>query len=180
MSVLFLSALVVAFCAALNRVRGDDRWMRVSFRHDAAKRFPGRTLFYVAPAVGAVALIVQPWPIALAFAAGYAFWSVWGWGHILLRVGGQRPDRSPDFVEAALLMFPGSIMPVFARMLFALPATIAVAWLSGRPDFWIGAPAFAAVSTVAYHVLFRPIGASDWLRAELAIGALWGVLIVSA
>ncbi len=163
---------VVVVCAGLNRARGDDRWK--------PSWLPGRALFYVAPAIGAVALLVQPWPVALAFCAGYAFWAVWGWGHILMRVGGLRPDRPPDVIETALLALPGSILPVFARMSFILPGVIAIAWLTGRPDYWLTAPAFAAVATVTYHALFRPIGSHDWLRAELAVGALWGVLIITA
>ncbi|CAM5764780.1 hypothetical protein [Bosea minatitlanensis] len=163
---------IILACALLNRLRGDDRWKPAWL--------PGRALFYVAPAIGTVALLAQPWPVALAFAGGYVFWAVWGWGHILMRVGGFRPDRPPDAVERALLRLPGSILPIFARMLFALPAAIAVAWLSGRPEFWIAAPSFAAVATFAYHVLFRPIGAYDWLRAEFAIGGLWGLLIIGA
>lgn len=164
--------LVLILCACLNRVRGDDRWM--------PSWLPGRSLFYIAPAIGAVAALVQPWLVALAFAGAYGFWAVWGWGHILMRVGGRRPDRSPDMVEAALLALPGSLLPVFARMLFILPGLVAVAWLTGRPEYWLAAPAFAAVATVAYHILFRPISAMDWLRAEFVVGALWGVLIMGA
>lgn len=163
---------VLIACALLNRLRGDASWKPV--------RLPGRTLIYVAPAIGAVALLAQPWPVALAFAAAYAFWAVWGWGHVLTRVGGRRPDRSPDLVESALLALPGSLLPVFARMLFALPGVLVVAWLLGRPEFWLAAPAFAAVASIAYHVLFRPLQLLDWLRAEFVIGALWGVMIIGA
>ncbi|WP_336812209.1 hypothetical protein [Bosea sp. MMO-172] len=165
-------AFVILACAMLNRLRGDDSWMPSWLR--------GRALFYVAPAIGAVAWLVQPWPVALAFALGFALWAGPGWGHILMRVGGRRPDRSPDVMEAALLALPGSLAPVFARMMFILPTAIAVAWLTGRPEFWLAAPAFAAVATVVYHTLFRPLAAYDWLRAELVLGALWGILIVGA
>lgn len=165
-------AFIVLSSAILHRLRGDDRWKPEWLR--------GRALFYVAPAIGLLALLMHRWPVALAFASGYAFWAVWGWGHILLRVGGRRPDRSPDVVEAALLALPGSLAPVFARMMFILPMTIAVAWLTGRPEYWLAAPAFAALATIAYHALFRPLAAYDWLRAELVIGALWGILIIGA
>ena len=165
-----LATLVVVLCAALNRARGDARWMP-AWLH-------GRALWYVAAAMGLAALLVQPWPIALAFAVGYLFWAVFGWGHVLMRVGGRRPDRSPDVLEAALLALPGSLLPVFARMLFILPGVIAVAWLTGRPEFWLAGVSFAALATIAYHVLFRPLQPLDWLRAELVVGALWGVLIL--
>lgn len=72
-----ISLVVVAACAVLNRLRGDERWK--------PSWLPGRALFYVAPAIGTVALLAQPWPVALAFAAGYAFWAVWGWGHVQMR-----------------------------------------------------------------------------------------------
>jgi hypothetical protein len=163
---------VIIACACLNRLRGDASWKPEWLR--------GRALIYVTPAIGAVALLLQPWPIALAFAAAYALWAVWGWGHILMRVGGRRPDRSPDLVEAALLALPGSLLPVFARMLFILPGVIAIAWLAGRPEFWLAGVSFAALATIAYHVLFRPLNALDWPRAEFAVGALWGLLIVVA
>lgn len=169
---MWLATFVIVACAVLNRLRGDDSWKPIWLR--------GRALFYVAPAIGLLALTMQPWPVALAFAAGYAFWAAWSWGLILMRVGGHRPDRPPDVVQAALLALPGSLAPVFARMMFILPMTIAVACLTGRPEYWLAAPAFAALATIAYHALFRPLAAYDWLRAELVIGALWGVLIIGA
>lgn len=141
---------------------------------------PGRALFYVAPAIGAVALLAQPWPVAFAFAAGYAFWAVWGWGHVQMRVAGLHLERRPDVVEALLLRLPGRILPVFARMLFVMPATIAVAWLSGNAGFWRAGLVFAVCATTAFICLFLPLRSLDWLRAELAIGAFWGALIVGA
>nr|WP_047581719.1 hypothetical protein [Methylobacterium sp. ZNC0032] len=169
---MFAALLVLVLSAGLNRARGDARWM--------PSWLPGRALFCVAPAMGIVALLAQPWPVALAFAGGYLFWAVFGWGHVLMRVGGAQPDRSPDMIEAALLLLPGSILPVFARMLFVLPGVIAVAWLTGRPEFWLAGVSFAALATIAYHVLFRPLQPLDWLRAELVVGAFWGVLILIA
>lgn len=169
---LIVSALIISACALVNRARGDGAWK--------PEWLPGRALFYAIPMIGGLAWVVQPWPVALAFAAGYAFWAVFGWGHVLMRVGGLRPDRSPDAIEAALLALPGSILPVFARMLFILPGVLAVAWLTGRVEFWLAGPSFAAVATAAYHVLFRPLQTMDWLRAELFVGALWGVLILAA
>lgn len=172
--------LVIVLCSVLNRARGDDRWMREGFTETGAKHLPGRALWYVAPAIGLVALHTQPWPVAAAFAAGYLFWAVWGWGHILMRVGGTRPDCAPDVVESALLALPGSIVPLFTRMAFVLPGIVTVAWLTGWPEYWLAAPAFAAIATISYHVLFRPLQPLDWLRAEFFVGALWGVLIVGA
>lgn len=169
---MFSAILVLALSAGLNRARGDARWMPSWLK--------GRALWYVAPVLGLVVLLAQPWPVALAFAAGYLFWAVFGWGHVLMRVSGGRPDRSPNVVEGALLLLPGSILPVFARMLFILPGVIAVAGLTGRPEFWLAGVSFAGLATISYHILFRPLQPLDWLRAELIVGALWGVLILIA
>lgn len=163
---------LILLCAGLNRARGDDRWM--------PSWLPGRALWYVAPAIGAVALLAQPWPVALAFTGGYAFWAVWPWGHILMRVGGRRPNRSPGVVEAAILLLPGRILPVFARMLFVAPCAIVVAILTGQPSYWLAAPAFAAAATVTCLALLGELRSYDWFRTEIVIGALWGVLIVGA
>jgi len=162
---------IVLVCAVLNRLRGDASWKPVWLR--------GRALFYVAPAIGAVALLVQPWPVALSFAAGYAFWAVWAWGHILLRIGGASPpNRSPSVLEAALLLLPGRFLPVFARMLFVLPCVIAVAALADQPWYWLAGPAFAAAAAAAYLAFLEQPRSYDWFRAEVAVGALWGVLLL--
>jgi hypothetical protein len=165
----FLTVTMLLFCASLNRMRGDASWMPSWLR--------GRALYYVAPMIGGMALLYHPWPVALAFAVAYAFWAVWAWGHILSRVGGSVPDREPDPVERALMTLPGTLLPVFARMLFALPGIVLIAWLIGRPEFWLAGPAFAAAATLVYFWLFRPLSNLDWLRAEVLVGALWGVLI---
>ena len=167
-----IAALVIIACAVLNRARGDDRWK--------PSWLPGRALFYVAPAIAAVALLVQPWPVALVFGAGYAFWAVWGWGHVLMRVGGLKPDRSPDIVEAAILVLPGATSPVFARMAFVFPMVWAICAITGNDLFGAAALAFPAAASVIYRILFRPISSHDWLRAEVAIGCLWGVMILAA
>lgn len=167
-----LGLLVMALCAVLNRLRGDDSWK--------PSWLPGRALFYVAPAIGLVAWILLPWYVAAAFAVAYFLWAVSGWGFVLMRIGGLQPDRQPDAVEKILLMLPGTILPVFTRSLFVLPGVVLIAMLIGRPEYWLMAPIFAAVATVFYHVLLRPIGTYDWLRAELVIGALWAVMIVAA
>lgn len=175
-----IAFLIMILTSLLNRVRGDDTWMRHGFDPLAAKRIPGRALFYVTPAMFLVAWMWQPWSVALAFAAGYFFWAVWPWGFILAQVGGVRPIRYPHPVEKALLKLPGATLPLFARMLFILPACVAVAYLTGSIWFWLAALAFAVAATIVYRILFRPISSYDWLRAELAVGYLWGVLFLIA
>ncbi len=95
-----VSVLVVLACGAINRLRGDEAWK--------PSWMPGRALIYASPAIAAVSLAVQPWPIAIAFGAGYAFWAVWGWGFVLMRVGGRRPARNPDVVGHYRRRFPAS------------------------------------------------------------------------
>lgn len=168
--ILIACGLIVA-CALLNRVRGGG------FGGD---RLPGRALLWVAPIIGLLALTVQPWPVALAFAGGYLFWGLWSWGHVLAGIGGYVPARSPSTLEAALALAGPPLVQAFLRMLFVLPGVGAVAWLEGNALFLLAAPAFAAAATAVYAALFRPLGPADWQRAEIATGALWAILILAA
>ena len=165
------SAVVVIFaCALLNRVRGGGLY---------GDRLPGRALYWVAPAVGALVLLVSPWPVALAWAVGYLVWGLPGWGFTLSRLGGYAPDREPEGLDAALGRLP-TLLAVAVRMMLVMPAVAAVAWLIGDWRFLAAGPAFAAAATTIYAILFRPIGSHDWMRAELAVGVLWGALILVA
>jgi hypothetical protein len=166
---LLACGLAVA-CALLNRVRGGGLY---------GDLLPGRALLWVTPAIGLVAWVFNPWPIAIAFAGGYLLWGLPGWSYLLCRIAGIAPPRSASTLEAACCVAPGVIAPFFVRMLFVLPGVIAVAWLLGNWWFVLAAPAFAAAATAAYALLFRPIGMLDWPRAEFATGALWGLLILS-
>lgn len=164
-----IEAAIVFAAALLNRVRGGGF---------GGQYLPGRALFWVAPAVGLLALALNPWPVAVAFGLGYLAWGMPSWGHILARLGGYTPDREASWLERT---FEG-IWPrlaVFLRMLFVLPGVAAVAWLVGDWRFLLAAPAFAAAATAVYVILFRPIGSHDWMRAEVATGGLWGCLILS-
>lgn len=172
---MIVALLIVLACAVLNRMRGDDRWMPSWLR--------GRSLYYVAPAIGTVALFVQPWPVALAFGGGYFFWAVFSWGYLLLHAAGTAAfweEREPTRLESWLLRLPGRGLPLFARMLFVLPGVALVAWLTGAPFYALSAFAFAAASTAIWLWFLRPLGRLDWLRAEIAIGGLWGLLILGA
>lgn len=166
---LLACGLVVA-CALLNRVRGGGL---------GGDKLPGRALLWVAPAVGLLAWAVQPWPIALAFAAGFLFWGIWSWGHCLAGLGGYAPARSPSVLEDLLAFFGPPIVQTFLRMLFVLPGVAVVAWLLGNWWFLLAAPVFAAAATAVYAGFFRPLGPFDWARAEVAVGALWGLVILS-
>lgn len=161
---------IVLVCAWLNRVRGGGFW---------GDKLPGRALLWVSVAIGLVAWTVHPWPVAVAFGLGYLAWGVLAWSYILCRLAGIEPPRSPGIGEAFCMLAPGVVAPVFVRMLFVLPGVVAVAWLTGHWWFLAAAPAFAAAATAAYAGFFRPLGPYDWARAEVAVGALWGILILS-
>lgn len=165
-----LACGLVVGCALLNRVRGGG------FGGD---KLPGRALLWVAPVIGLLAWSIHPWPVALAFAGGYLFWGLWSWGHCLAGLGGYTPPRSPSTLEAALALCGPPLVQTFLRMLFVLPGVAVVAWLIGDWRFLLAAPAFAAAATAAYAGLFRPLGPMDWARAEVAVGACWGILILS-
>lgn len=165
-----IAALIVAASAALNRVRGGGF---------GGQYLPGRALLWVSVAMGLLAWLVSPWPVAVAFGLGYLAWGVLAWSYILCKLAGIEPPRSPGVGEAFCLLAPGTVAPVFVRMMFVLPGVTAVAWLIGDWRFLLAAPAFAAAATLAYAVLFRPLGTHDWMRAEIATGALWGALILS-
>lgn len=167
-----IGAFIIAACAILNRLRGDDGWMPSWLR--------GRALWYVAPAIAALAWPLHPWPVALGFGAAYLFWAVFGWGHVFGRLGGFQPDRSPDVVEAALLMLPGRILPAFARMLFVMPGAVLLAALSGDTHYIFAGMAFAVLATSAYALFLCTPRRIDWLRSEVAAGAAWGLMIVGA
>ncbi len=168
---LALACGLVVACAILNRVRGGGF---------GGQYLPGRALLWVSVAIGVVAWTIHPWPVAVAFGLGYLAWGVLAWSYILCRLAGIEPPRSPGLGEGFCLIAPGTVAPVFVRMMFVLPGVVAVAWLMGHWWFLAAAPAFAAAATAAYTLLFRPIGTHDWMRAEIATGLCWGLLILSA
>lgn len=167
---MFVGLFLVAACAVLNRVRGGG------FCGDA---LPGRALFWVAPVVGLLAWTVHPWTVSLAFAAGYLFWGLFSWGYTMAMLGGHYPDRPMSGLELFLAGF-GPYLGAVVRMLFVLPGVAAVSYLLSAPSFLLSAPVFALVSTEIYRQLFVSDDNDDWQNAEIATGALWGLLILSA
>src|SRR5690606_15688227 len=89
--------LTIAACAVLNRARGDDRWMRHGFDHRAAKRIPGRALWYVSPAFGCVALLCGHGLVAAAlWSLTVLVWGVGPWGYLIYAArpsNGKTPTR---------------------------------------------------------------------------------------
>lgn len=148
---MFSALFILALGAGLNRARGDDRWM--------PSWLPGRALWYVAPAIGVVALLAQPPLVAAAIALAYLAWGVPAWGAIydLGRLPGSRGDH----------------LRFFARMLLAVPVLLVFGWWGALLGLL-----FAGLSLASYELAWRwwpdnPI----WL-AEGVTGALWGGLIL--
>lgn len=180
----FLTALiVVALLAWINRVRGGGL---------GGQFLPGRALLWASVAVGLIATLVSPtvtvtlpywgpqtgaWPVGVAWGLGYLFWGLWSWGYAFAALGGIKPDRSPTVLENLLALFGPPVAQTFVRHLFVLVGVALVAWLIGNWWLLLAAPVFAAAATAVYTGLFRPLGTHDWMRAEIATGALWGILI---
>lgn len=156
-----LAALTVLACAALNRCRGDDRWMM--------GKLPGRPLYYVAPVIG---LVAWDWRFALAYLA----WGIPAHGRFFDL--GRLPDDfgregvKPSPFERVLiaLSFGSDYVAFFWRQALAVP----LLW-------WIVGPlslAFPPAVLAAYELAWRFGPRRPILYAELLTGALWGALIV--
>jgi hypothetical protein len=169
--------LVIAACAVINRLAGGG-WP-VTIAQGTPWRFAfGR--IQCAAAIGLVALALHPWPVALAFGAGFLFWRLFGWGHLIsLGRKSGATARPATGVDKILVESIGPHWGLFARMLFVLPGLIAVAYLMGNAALPLLTIPFAALAAGAYEIWWRikpdPIG-----PAEMSVGVLWGILIVSA
>lgn len=165
-----VAAAVILACAILNRLAGDARWMGKPAEGDGKGWLPGRPVFYVAPAIAAVALCVWPWWASLAFGGAFLFWRSFSWGH-LFGLGRFAPlDRPMPPLERTLLRLGGGNVyaALTLRHAFMLPLAIAQPW----------ALAFPPLATAAYEVGGRFFPRWPILVAEVLTGAIIGVLIV--
>ena len=169
MELLLQSILIIVCCAFLNRFRGGGF---------GANKLPGRPVYYVAPVIGLLSLTLYPYYIAITVALGYLLWGLFSWGYTLAALGGFKPNRPMTDIEEFFSKFT-PIVGAFIRMLFILPMSIALAWIISAPIFVASAPIFAIISVSIYALFFKPLNDMDWMRAEIATGALWGVLIDS-
>ena len=173
-----IPAIVIAICAFLNRFAGGG-WPGHLWDRDRPGKLWGRALYPAIAMTGLIALIVHPWPVALAFAAAFGFWRSFSWGAL---IGLGRPSgadhREHNPVEATLLAWFGPHGGLFARHLFALPGILAIGWIAGIWWAWIAGIAFAALATMAYELSWRLTPRMPLTTAEIAVGALWGALIV--
>ncbi|WP_276199055.1 hypothetical protein [Chelatococcus sp. XZ-Ab1] len=160
-------------CAALNRARGDDRWMPAWLG--------GRALYYTAPLIGVIAAIFGGISFGAAFGAAFFVWAVGPWGH-LIGLGRFAPDRPASSLEAVLIeMAAGNVhVALGLRHLFALPGLMLAAAITGELLLGVAAAlAFSALATGAYEIAWRLRPSNPIIVAELLTGALWGGLAVA-
>lgn len=169
--------LLVLLCAALNRMRGDDRWM--------PSWLPGRSLYYVAPVIGAAALLIVPWPAALAVAVAYFFWAVWPWGRWfdLGRLPAPIAPTGDDF-EIFIERIAGGNdhLALLMRHMMAVPGILLIgcfvpAWSLGL-TFGLALLVPVAI-TAAYELAWRAQPSNPIWLAELAAGVIWAGVILA-
>lgn len=164
-----LSLLILVACAFLNRVRGGGFY---------GDKLPGRAILYVFPLIGLLAFSLHSYLISITIALGYLFWGVFSWGATMARLGGFTPPRELTGLEEFLSQFTPTVA-AFIRMSFVLPMCFGIALFLANPWFAITALIFAVIAVAIYASFFRPLNNMDWMRAEIATGGLWGLLIVS-
>jgi len=155
--------IAIAACAVLNRARGDDRWM--------PDWMPGRALFPVSIAIGLIGACFGGLWYGAAFGAAFLVWGVGPWGH-LIGLGRFAPDRPRSELERVLLTLAGGNVHVALGLRHA----VAVPFLL---PFGLLALTFPFVAVAAYEAAWRIRPANPIWIAELAVGALWGALIVA-
>jgi hypothetical protein len=174
-----MNILLVVLCAALNRARGDARWMPAWL--------PGRALWYAAPAIGLAAwLFGASIFTAIAATGAYLFWALWEWGRWLdlgrHPEGYNRDGVEPTILERTIgaLSFGSDHAALFLRHLLILPGLVALFWGAGLIWPVALAIAFAAAVVAIHEAAWRFIPTYPIPAAEIATGALWGLLIIAA
>lgn len=169
-----LDLVLVPLLAALNRVRGGGFY---------ADRLPGHPRFYVAPLVALLALDVVPAREAIGFGVAYLMWCWPPWG-FLMCLGNWTPEGRPiSWIEEELLRFTrGRFGPalMLRHMLGVWPGFVAVFYLDGPIWLPVSAVLFGALVWAFYAAAWRWRPSAPIEAAELATGALWGALLVSA
>ena len=169
-----LGLALVVLCAGLNRARGDDRWMPTWL--------PGRALWYVAPVVALAALLVQPWQSAALVGLAYLIWAIPPWG--LWFDVGRLVDTHTPFEDGAAGVFERAIATVsfgsdhFAFFLRNLVIFAGLAPLVPWPLAAGISLIFAAAVVGIYEAAWRFHRRNPIWLAELATGALWGLIII--
>lgn len=172
----FYALFFILALGALNRVRGDDRWMRFGHTEEGAKFLPGRPLFYVAPLLGLLSIPFVGAQNAFVVAMAYTFWAIWPWGRWfdLGRLPAPGDERQADFFEETIERLTTSDhWALFLRHLAILPFLL----LLGVKAFFLGI-VFAALAVAVYEAAWRARPKNPIWVAEVGVGLLWAVLIL--
>ena len=159
-----IELLIIPIFAALNRVRGGG------FYGDL---LPSRALFWVAPVITLFALAMLPWQDALIFGAGYLAWAFYAWGRWFDLNNMPELERPIKPLERRIeAISSGNDYIAFSiRMAFAAPF---LAYFS------IGlAVVFPFICTTLYAAAWRLWKQDPIPKAEMMVGALWGVILIS-
>ncbi|SEG61143.1 hypothetical protein [Bosea lathyri] len=141
----------------------------------------GRPLWYVAPAVGLLAALVQPWPVAASLAVTYLLWGLFAWGRWFdLGRLPIDPFRPIDALERAIGAVSGGSdhLALFLRHVLILPGLALVGFVGGEPWLSAVAPFFAALVVALYEAAWRLSPTAPIILAEIGVGLLWGALIL--
>lgn len=180
--------LLLPIFAALNRMRGDDRWMRKTRVHPQQELgpqwLPGRPLYYVAPVVGLLALFVLPPLAAAAFGLAYLIWGTLAWGRWYDL--GRMPDnynrvgQDLDPYEAIVekLSWGSDHVAMIWRHLMIAPGLALVGFAIGDYSVLFLAPVFAGFVVMAYETAWQNDPAEPILSAEIFTGVIWGLLLI--
>lgn len=140
--------IAIVICALVNRLRGGGFF---------ADRLPGRALYACALIVGIIGAMFHG-PYGLLWGVLYLVWGAPAWGYLQL-LGTPVDGKEPSKLEAVLLRWTGGHVHLafFLRHLLAGPLA---------PGIW-----------AAYAAAWRLFPRNPIFVAELATGALWGLLI---
>jgi len=163
-------ALILLCAAALNHIRGGGGLFRISWLID---KVPGRPLYWVWPFIGLLALLIMPWPYALAFGLGYLIWGSAEWGR-WFSLGRWPRDAGGRPISVFASLIEG-IAGTNDYVAFTLRNFVMLIPLSVVFPIML---AFAPLQTGAYELGWRipPNGGIGY--AELLTGVLWGFAII--
>lgn len=189
-----LTMLIAVLLALLNRVRGDDRWMRGARIHPqqelGPKLIPGRPIFFVAPLYALLASAVMPSALAaLSFGAAFLFWGLFAWGRWFdlgrmpdnFAREGVEPDPFESFID--MISFGSDHVALFFRhYLMILPGLLILGFALDNVNLAYLSLPFAVAAVLAYELgwqakerideEFNPI-----LIGEVLTGLLWAALL---
>jgi hypothetical protein len=171
---MIIEALVIAASGAVNRFRGSGL-VEGFGKAGAAIMF------------GLLALLLF-WPLwQWAVAAGlcYLFWAIWGWGRWfdlgrLPEDWNRQGEKVSTFDKTInMLSFDNDYIALFIRHAFGmLPAGILLAWQCGF-NWLVVIPVFSAAAVACYEIGWRITDKRPIEWAEVLVGLVWGILLVS-